>query len=115
MKHQILNLIGKNCMTPDEGQKIYNLTHSELLIGEPVELDFTGVNLCATTFLNFAIGKLLQDIQPDKLEKLLKISNLDPVGKQVLKRVLENSKKYYSDHKYRQIVDDIIHEKANNV
>jgi len=31
MKHEILTLIGKNCITPGDGQKVYDLVHPELL------------------------------------------------------------------------------------
>jgi hypothetical protein len=35
----------------------------------PVELDFRSVNICISPFLNFAIGQLLRDIQPDTLNE----------------------------------------------
>jgi hypothetical protein len=112
MKYQIHTIIGENCMTPDDGQKVYDLIHPELVANVPVELDFTGVNICISTFFNFAIGQLLRDIQPETLNSLLKISNLNPVGRQVLKLVIENAKRYYSDDNFRQAVDRVFTEQA---
>lgn len=113
MRHEILNLVGKNCITPGDGQKVYELVHPELLADRPVELDFAGVKIFASPFFNFAIGQLLRDIEPENLNRLLKVSNLNQVGKQILKLVIENSKRYYSDPDYRSRVDQVISEQAN--
>ncbi|MFB2771426.1 STAS-like domain-containing protein [Pelatocladus sp. BLCC-F211] len=110
MKHQILTLIGKNCITPDDGQKVYDIVHPELLALHEVELDFAGVEIFASPFFNFAIGQLLRDIKPETLNQLLKVSNLNTVGKQILKLVIENSKRYYSDPDFRTRVDQVISE-----
>lgn len=115
MRHNIHDLIGKACMTPDEGQKVYNLTYPELVANRPVELDFDGVEIFASPFFNFAIGQLLRDIPPDTLNRLLKFSNLNPVGRQVLKRVIENSKQYYSNENTRKAVDEVVSEQANSL
>ncbi|GAA6617408.1 STAS-like domain-containing protein [Scytonema sp. NUACC26] len=85
MKHEIFTLIGKNCITPGDGQRVYDLVHPELLADLPVELDFAGVEIFASPFFNFAIGQLLRDIPPSHLKRLLKVSNLNQVGKQILK------------------------------
>lgn len=113
MKHEILTLIGKNCITPGDGQKVYDLVHPKLLALHEVELDFAGVEIFASPFFNFAIGQLLRDIQPEQLNRLLKFSNLNTVGKQILKLVIENSKRYYSDPDFRNRVDQVINEQAN--
>lgn len=110
MTYKIYDLIGENCMTPDEGQKIYDLIHPQLVDNNPVELDFERVNICISPFFNFAIGRLLKDIDADTLNRLLTVSNLNPVGKQVLKVVIDNAKRYYSDDNFRNAVDRVIKE-----
>lgn len=114
MKYEILTLIGKNCITPEDGQKVYKLAHAELLAEQPIELDFAEVKIFASPFFNFAIGQLLKDIQPESLNRLLKISNLNLVGKQILRRVIENSKLYYSDENNRKAVDEALREQAES-
>lgn len=112
MKYDIYDLIGENCMTPDEGQKIYELIHPELLANRPVELDFTGVKICISPFFNFAIGQLLRDIELDKLKHLLTFSNQSDVGKKLLKLVINNAKRYYSDENFQQAVDRVLTEQS---
>lgn len=40
MKLIVFDLTGENCLTLDDGQKVYNFIHPELLAGRQVELDF---------------------------------------------------------------------------
>lgn len=48
MEYNIHDLVGKHCMTPEDGQKVYNLTYPELSAERPVELDFAGVDIFAS-------------------------------------------------------------------
>lgn len=115
MRHEILTLVGKNCITLADGQKVYELIYPELLADRPVELDFAGVKIFAAPFFNFAFGQLLKDIQPENLNRLLKVFNLNQVGEQILKLVIENSKRYYSDPDFRNRVDQVITEQASSL
>lgn len=109
---KVREIIGENCITSDDGQKIYDLVHPEMQAHHSVELDFSEVKIFASPFLNAAIGQLLRDTPPDDLNSYLKISNLLPVMRPVLKRVIENAKSYYGDEKTRQAVDEALNNKA---
>ena len=52
--------VGKNCSSIDDGEKVLNLIRPELTKGFNVELDFEGVKLVLTPFLNTCFGKLLE-------------------------------------------------------
>lgn len=114
MRIDIKALIGENCITQEDGQKVFEQVHPELVAGHQVELDFNGVEVFASPFLNAAIGRLLKDIKADDLNRLLTISSLTSSGKQVLSRVIENSKTYFSDPDLRQALNDILTEQAEN-
>ena len=73
--------------------------------GHDVVLDFTGVRIVASAFLNAAIGQLYRDVPEDVIKEHLQVPNLSDVGKFALKRVVDNSKRYYSDARYRSAVD----------
>ena len=100
-------------MTVEDGEKVYRLIHPELLAGQRVELDFTGVKVFATPFFNHSIGKLLQDIPPNQLDALLTGSNLTPVGESVLRRVRKNSEEYYRNPEARRALDSILSDETN--
>lgn len=115
MKVAVRDLIGRIGVTLDDGRALYGRIHPELLAGRAVELDFAGVEVLASPFLNAAIGHLLKDIAPDDLNRLLTIENLTPAGRAVLARVIENSKAYYgADPALRKALDDVLAEQAEN-
>ena len=52
--------VGKNCVSIDDGEKVLQLIRPELTKGFTVEVDFKGVKLILTPFLNACFGKLLE-------------------------------------------------------
>jgi len=52
--------VGENCSSIDDGERILNLIRPELIKGFTVELDFEGVKLVLTPFLNTCFGNLLE-------------------------------------------------------
>ncbi|MBN3944301.1 MAG: STAS-like domain-containing protein [Nostoc sp.] len=112
MKYKVYELIGENCMSQKAGQQIYDLIYPQLQAGKPVELDFAGVRRFLSVFFNFAISQLLRDIKAEDLDRLLVVSNLNPVGQETYDNVFENAKRYYSDQQYRQAVNEMILEQS---
>ncbi len=93
---------GEDAITLDDGQKVYDRVHPDLAAGHSVELDFAGVSVFASQFFNAALGQLLKEHKPEDLNRLLRLSNLSPVGLAVVRRVIENAKRYYSEPNYRE-------------
>jgi hypothetical protein len=113
MQLKIQDIIGSpRCIIKEDGQRVYDAIHKTLKSGETVKLDFSGITQFASPFFNFAIGQLLKDIKEDELRRLLHIENLDPTGKLVVERVIENASLYHTDVDYRKIVDDILEQQA---
>jgi len=113
MRLRIQDLIGsQRCIIKEDGQRVYDAIYKILKSGETVNLDFSGITQFASPFFNFAIGQLLKDIKVDELQRLLHIENLDPTGKLVVERVIENASRYHTDVDYRRIVDDILEQQA---
>ena len=115
MKYDIHAIVGKNGMTSQDGQKVYDAIYPELKAGHQIELDFAEVEIFASPFFNFAIGQLLKDISTDYLNQLLKVSHLNPVGRNILKRVIENSKKFYSNSETRKAIEKVLSEQAESL
>ena len=86
----------------------------ELAAGHAVELDFTGVAVFASPFLNAAVGQLLKDLKADDLNRLLTVTNLAHAGGEVLARVIENAKRYYSSPDYRQAQAKVLGDMAKD-
>jgi hypothetical protein len=112
MTCSIYEITGEYATDADSGQQVYDLIHAPLLAGQPVELDFTGVNVFASAFFNFAIAQLLSDLTSEDLNRLLTISHLTPDGYTVLKHSIDRAKLYYADAHYQDAVDSVIEEYA---
>ena len=56
----LVKTVGQNCSSIDDGEKVMDLIRPELVKGFTVELDFEGVKLVLTPFLNTCFGKLLE-------------------------------------------------------
>lgn len=72
----VKEIIGANCITMDQGEKIYQLIYPSLKEDTAVELDFSGIGVFASPFFNVAIGKLLKDFSREQLNRLLLIKKL---------------------------------------
>ena len=108
MIYKIYELTEAYATDSESGQKLYDLIHPELRSGQKGELDFSGVEVFASAFFNFAIGQLLSDLDPETLNQHLKFVALTADGQYVLNRVIENAKRYYADAQYRKAVNDVI-------
>lgn len=114
MIYKVYDIVGQYAITADGGQNLYNLIHPYLRAGEPVELDFTGVKVFASPFVNFAFGQLLKDIPAEKLNQLVEFTSLNADGWDVLEHVMASARRYYSDEKHRTAVDTVITDMAGN-
>lgn len=113
-RFEISKIVGENCITMEDGQKVYNLMFPELQAGNSVELDFSGVKVFVSLFFNYAIGRLLQDFSVDDMNRLVKISNIKPQGEETLKKVIVNAKRYYSlEEKTKRQVDQAVLREIN--
>lgn len=87
--------IGTNAISMQSGRRLYELIAGPILGGEAVEVDFDSVELFASPFFNASIGLLIKDININELKEKLIVSNLSPVGKQLLNHVIANAIKFY--------------------
>lgn len=95
MKILVHQVVGKDCATIEDGRRLYKEFLPELRAGREVELDFNGVQVASASFFNASLGFLLQDFKPQELSRLVKVSHLDPRAQVVLRRVVENCRRYY--------------------
>lgn len=100
-----MSLIGRNCITIDQGERLYQQLSDALGRNERLELDFTGVLVCASPFFNAAIGQLLRDFSAEQLNEHLRLTHLSAQASALLTRVIQNSRQYYSDPLLRAALD----------
>lgn len=108
MKYNVKSIVGENCITFEDGEKIYEIVYSGLVNEQEIELDFTGVRIFASIFFNVAIGKLLSDFSSDYLNQMLHFGGLSAHGNQVLRRVIKNAQEFYSNPRHKEAVEKVI-------
>ncbi|MEG6574863.1 MULTISPECIES: STAS-like domain-containing protein [Bacillales] len=79
-------------VSPENGDKVYNLLKERLSNKELTVLSFEGLDQITTAFLNNAIAKLYNNFSSEQLNKYLKITDLDTYDKYLLKKVIERAK-----------------------
>jgi hypothetical protein len=114
MKILVQELVGENAITLEDGDKIYKIIFTALKSEEMIGIDFLGVKVFASPFFNSAIGRLLKDFSKDTLNRLLSFDNLNPVGTDVVKRVIENSKQFYSHPEVQKAVEQAIAQRSQD-
>ena len=80
MHVEMKTVVGESCVTSEDGQRVYNSICPKLSAGESVCLNFSGVRVFASPFFNFAIGQLLKDLEPEVLNRLLKVEKMKADG-----------------------------------
>ena len=115
MRVIIRELIGfDDAISPDDGQKVFDLIHPELSAGRTVELDFAGMEAFASPFFNAAIGQMLRDLQPVDLNRLLRVANIRPASDCTMRQVIQNAERYYHDPDYRKALDQVLETMAED-
>ena len=76
MKIRISEHVGTQCVSIDDGQKVYRLLAPEFQKGNPVELNFEGVESILTPFLHNSIGRLLGEYEKETVMERLVLCNL---------------------------------------
>lgn len=83
----------------ESGEKVYAAILTPLLNKEEVRLDFSGINIMTTAFLNAAIGQLYStdNFTSDFLNDHLELSNVQEEDKPLFAMVVKRAKEYFKD------------------
>lgn len=89
-----------------DGNLVYESIISNFEVKTPVILDFSGIELIITAFLNNCIGRLYFSYSSEQIKELLRIENLDPSEVSLLKLVIDRAKDRF-EKKYPENIDEI--------
>lgn len=98
-------------ITPDEAEPILNKEIEAFKNGNNVILDFEGVEMLTTAFLNVVIGNLYENHTSEELNAMLKLVNYDEPTAIRIKKVTDNAKAFYKNaEEYSNVVKEVINE-----
>ncbi|WP_298148506.1 STAS-like domain-containing protein [Flavobacterium sp.] len=101
MQHIIIrNVINSElAVSTESGMKVFELVDTYLQKKEKVELDFAGITIIITAFLNAAIGSLYskKEYTPQFLNEYLKLENVEKDDRILFRDVIQRAKEYFAD------------------
>lgn len=96
-------------VTPEEGTPVYDKIIEAFKKGKAVTLDFDGVSMLTTAFLNVVIGVLYKDYSSDELKARLELVNYSDQTAKRIKKVTDNAKLFYKDENaYKKDVEEVL-------
>ena len=88
---------GDSAVSTDSGTLVFKQLQQEFASENTVVLDFSGIELMTTAFLNAAIGQLYSTRLSNQLNRLLKLENVADDDKILFKKVVTRAKEYFSN------------------
>jgi len=97
---KVADLIGNpNAISAEDGQKVFEKIKVFINDDKKVTLSFERVKILISLFLNVAIGQLYGFFSEEEIREKLQVADLAGDDLELLKRVVDNAKRYYSDPK----------------
>ena len=106
----IFEVIGSPlCVASGDGQKVYQRLAAVLEEYRRVALSFRNVTTLTAAFLNAAIGQLYGTFSEEQIRSLLKVEDMEPEDRELLKRVVETAKLYFKNPpRFEQVVRETL-------
>lgn len=97
---RIVEVVGDSlCVTPQDGQKVFETIRTAIEAGKSVAISFAGVADLTSAFLNAAIGQLYGLYPDQELKNRLSVRDASPSDLITLKRSVDRAKEYFQDRK----------------
>lgn len=94
----IFEIVGSPlCVASDDGLQVHDRITAALKEGQNVTLSFLNVTSLTFVFLNAAIGQLYGSFSEEQIRAKLKVTDLQPDDRALLKRVVDTAKEYFKD------------------
>ena len=101
------------CIASEDGQKVYDRIEGALKEGRSVALSFRNVSSLTSAFLNAAIGQLYGSFDEKEIRGKLKVQDMEPDDRALLKRVVDTAKDYFKDpNRFDQAVSETLGEEV---
>ena len=100
---------GSLCVASSDGQKVYDRLAAALKADRHVVISFHKVSTLTAAFLNAAIGQLYGTFSEEQIRSRLKVENVESDDLALLKRVVDNAKRYFNNpQRFDQVVQETL-------
>lgn len=84
-------------VSTDMGDAVFKQIIAVISGDNCVILDFVGIEILTTAFLNAAIGQLYSQFSSEQLNKMLQLTNVAEDDKILFKKVISRAKEYFKN------------------
>ena len=110
MRVQLIETIGSECISLDQGEKVYHLLLGELKAKKTVEVDFQGVQTLFSPFLMGSLGKLLGHFEKEVLMQRLEFRNIAPYQVKTVNDFIDRAEARSTEQGDLQTMKDLFEE-----
>ncbi|MDH5762716.1 MAG: STAS-like domain-containing protein [Nitrospinota bacterium] len=110
MRIKLLEIIGPECVSLDQGQKLYYLLFNELKGKNTVEVDFQGIETLYSPFLMGSLGKLLGHYDKEKLMQELVFCNITSEHLKSVNEFIDRAENQLTEQGYLQTMRELFEE-----
>lgn len=93
----VWRLCGAFCVAASDGEKLRRAITRALKDERSVAVSFEGVESLASAFLNASVGQLVGQFDAQILRDQLQIEDLSDSDHALVRRVVQNAKRYFAD------------------
>ena len=106
----VYEIVGSHlCVASEDGQRVYDRIAPAIKEGRSVSLSFRNVTSLTSAFLNAAIGQLYGSFSENEIRSKLRVQEMEPDDRALLKRVVETAKEYFKDpHRFEQAIEEVL-------
>jgi hypothetical protein len=95
---KVTDIVGSSfCVSSDDGNSVYEKLAQALQTGREIELDFVGIDMVISAFLNAAIGRLVEHHKVLEIHERIHFVNLCEEDQDLIERVIANAERYYEN------------------
>lgn len=84
-------------VSTEEGEILHDQILTFFTKGQKVQINFKGVEIIVSTYLNAAIGQLYGEFEIEFIQNHLSIQNMQNDDLNILKKVTDTAKQYFSN------------------
>lgn len=104
---KVTDAVGSDiCVSSEDGGKVFDKLKVALQTDRPIVLDFSGVKIVISAFLNAAVGRLVEGVKKEDILARIQFTQIEAEDRELIDRVLENAESFYADpDQYRRALE----------
>ena len=110
MRVQLIDKVGSECVSLDQGERVYRLLFEELKNKRSVAVDFKGVQTLFSPFLMGSMGKLLGNFEKETLMQRLEFCNISSAHLKTINEFIDRAEARSTEQGNLQTMKELFEE-----